>query len=1020
MLFSSLVGCNSINDIDDGEGETITPTQNDYYLAKFINYDKSFLYQGYFKATEKVTYKGNTPVRENDDSFTYTFVGWDKELTYITQDTVYTAQYTSRPLETYTVSFVNYDGTVLYETSVKEGEDVFYVGDNPTRPDDEDGTSYTFVGWNKDTGNIQDDTVFTAVYTAKKVKIVVRFLNYDGSVLDIQYVTAGEGVNYVGPTPTRPDDGATVYTFYGWDTDTSYITKDTDITALYTESKRKVVVTFVNFDGSLLDTQEVEYGEGVEYNGETPIRNPEGRYEYEFSGWSVETEHIYSDTVVTAKYDKLDRRGTDGLYYSWNSWWYNNTYYEGYFVTGYDGSEKDIFIPKKAMVDGTEQPIVGISNAFQWNDNIESIFIEDNVKYIYGNAFYYLNNLKTVRLSEGLERIEQNAFYNLPNLEEINIPASTYYVHGNAFSRIDFAKCKITIHKNNPYFAIDEDIYIVDKNKTTIYSILCSSNISGELSIPEGYKTIKSYAFRTLIYNGDYLGSAITKVVIPSTMELIEHDACWNNNYLKELVFNDCPVKIESNAFGACYNLTNVDFGKAVISIGDGAFSSDPIEEVWLPKTLTYLSPYAFGGTNIKSLIIEEGNEYFHNMSILVLDKDNNVVFYPNNCGEKLVIDSKFTGSLDMNLLRSSNITGIEVESGNPNYYAKDDILYDKNKTNLICGFATSKTKLTASDIPSSVTNINYMAFYNNQTLTSVDLKTTSITYISSNAFQACFSLKTVTLPTGLTSLESNCFTDCDALEEITLPNSLTSLRSGMFNGCDNLKSVTLPNSLQTIESWAFGGCVSLKSIEIPNTVKQIYDYVFYRCTSLESIDIPEGVTYLGYDTFYCCTSLKSVDLPDSLTEIQPYCFQECTTLESITIPKGVTYIGYGAFDDCRSLVEVNFECQMTQINENSIFYNCQLLKKVTLPSTLEYLNLSIFHYCSALEYLVLPASFKGWVNYDYFEGCDSFKSFFLLGDYTDFYVDSSINIYTYSETKAEGCWHYDDNGNPVAWIIVD
>lgn len=64
----------------------------------------------------------------------------------------------------YTVTFVNYDGTVLETKSVKYSQTADYTGAAPTKPADGD-TVYNFSGWDKDiTAPITSDTVFTAVF----------------------------------------------------------------------------------------------------------------------------------------------------------------------------------------------------------------------------------------------------------------------------------------------------------------------------------------------------------------------------------------------------------------------------------------------------------------------------------------------------------------------------------------------------------------------------------------------------------------------------------------------------------------------------------------------------------------------------------------------------------------------------------------------------------------------------------------------------------------------------------------
>ena len=73
----------------------------------------------------------------------------------------------SSKIETkYHVTFVNYDDSVLYETDVLAGSEATYVGETPTKPDDDEFT-YEFKEWDKDLSSISGDVTTKAVYTAK-------------------------------------------------------------------------------------------------------------------------------------------------------------------------------------------------------------------------------------------------------------------------------------------------------------------------------------------------------------------------------------------------------------------------------------------------------------------------------------------------------------------------------------------------------------------------------------------------------------------------------------------------------------------------------------------------------------------------------------------------------------------------------------------------------------------------------------------------------------------------------------
>lgn len=66
----------------------------------------------------------------------------------------------------YTVTWLNYDGTVLeLDENVHEGEDPSYDGPTPVKPSDET-YNYTFSGWEPDLELVHGNQTYTAVFTA--------------------------------------------------------------------------------------------------------------------------------------------------------------------------------------------------------------------------------------------------------------------------------------------------------------------------------------------------------------------------------------------------------------------------------------------------------------------------------------------------------------------------------------------------------------------------------------------------------------------------------------------------------------------------------------------------------------------------------------------------------------------------------------------------------------------------------------------------------------------------------------
>ncbi|MBR2723894.1 MAG: InlB B-repeat-containing protein, partial [Ruminococcus sp.] len=143
-----------------------------------------------------------------------------------------TATYTAEG-EEYTVTFLDWDGTVLSTQSVVYSTSAI-APEVPVREGTEE-YSYVFEGWDKDYTYITEDVTITAVYTLTVNVFTVTFVNYDVSVLMTQLVAYGAAAE-APDTPSRPTTAQFRFTFDGWDTDFSCITADTTVKATYTAS----------------------------------------------------------------------------------------------------------------------------------------------------------------------------------------------------------------------------------------------------------------------------------------------------------------------------------------------------------------------------------------------------------------------------------------------------------------------------------------------------------------------------------------------------------------------------------------------------------------------------------------------------------------------------------------------------------------------------------------------------------------------------------------------------------------
>ena len=107
-------------------------------------------------------YNGETPTRTADAQYTYAFTGWSPAIDVVTGNASYTAQYTMI-INTYTVTWNNYNGTELSQRNWTYGSTPTYSGDTPTKPADDD-YHYTFAGWTPAVTSVTGNATYTAQF----------------------------------------------------------------------------------------------------------------------------------------------------------------------------------------------------------------------------------------------------------------------------------------------------------------------------------------------------------------------------------------------------------------------------------------------------------------------------------------------------------------------------------------------------------------------------------------------------------------------------------------------------------------------------------------------------------------------------------------------------------------------------------------------------------------------------------------------------------------------------------------
>ncbi|MBE6739729.1 MAG: hypothetical protein E7565_05370 [Ruminococcaceae bacterium] len=209
------------------------------YSVAFYNWDGSLLQSLVYSYGDIVEEPAEVPAKDSDVYGTYSFNGWDKEVTSCTGTTVYTATYNLKYTD-YVITFENWDGTVLSANTYHYGDEV-EVPDTPTK--DADNTyTYTFAGWDKEVVDCAGNATYTATYTSNYIDYTVVFKNWNGDVLSTKNYHYGDEV-VIPETPERNAGNTYTYTFAGWDKEVVDCVGNATYTAVY--DKTKIIVTYI-------------------------------------------------------------------------------------------------------------------------------------------------------------------------------------------------------------------------------------------------------------------------------------------------------------------------------------------------------------------------------------------------------------------------------------------------------------------------------------------------------------------------------------------------------------------------------------------------------------------------------------------------------------------------------------------------------------------------------------------------------------------------------------------------------
>ena len=481
----------------------------------------------------------------------------------------------------------------------------------------------------------------------------------------------------------------------------------------------------------------------------------------------------------------------------------------------------------KVMPNGSDQNesggivIIGLNNGYDGDVTIPSTIT-------YGDNTYTVTSA------------ENGTFANSTKMTSITLPATLTELGPTPFTSCGKLN-SIIVDSENPTYSTEDGV-LFNKTKTTIIS--CPGAQTGTYTIPSTVNKIEKSAF--------YGCSKLTSIELPSTINDIGAFAFRACISLKSINLPEGITEMKSGVFRGCSSLPSLSLPSTVTMIDDYAFYyCQSLTSITIHEGLKYVGDYAFSSCvklaeiSLPNTVEEFGNRVFESCSKL----------------RSLTIPTSLQQIGKAVFRGCSSLSFIEVPEACEYFSGEEDMLFNKDKTTIICCPCTKEGYI---ELPSTVNTIDSYAFF------------------------MCRSITGIKFSPSLTTIGSSAFSNCTGLRELVFPNTLRNLGKSSFTSCTSLSSITsyafTPpiNDVQCFSSMTYNIPLYVPANAIPSY--QNSDE-WENFTSISPI--AESLTAKSSDSYPGATARVSIGLNNAQTDISSYQFD-------MHLPEGMSLISSG------------------------------------------------------------------------------------------------------------------------------
>ena len=422
------------------------------------------------------------------------------------------------------------------------------------------------------------------------------------------------------------------------------------------------------------------------------------------------------------------------------------------------------------------------SSAFYGCSSLSEVVIPVGVSSIESSTFYDCTSLRKVTLPVGLTEIGYSAFGYCQRLVQINIPNTVASIGFGAFDGctglgsgvVVVDKCLLSVNGNCPAnVVIDKDVRLIVAGAFSECENLQSVTINAQIEeLPDD---LFEYC------------SNLKKVVLPASLRVIGGWAFCGCHSLEDIQLPEGLVEIQEGAFNGCASIRSFNIPASVTELWSlpTGWYDDWDEEVFMPSKLAKLT-------------VASGNKVYAAYDNVLYSKDGQILLYCLPSVSSVAI-RKGTKYITYGAFQScSKLTDLTIPEGivaigDLDWVDEDGPSFDFTDGGPFDGCVA----LRSISLPST---IEYIYMGNPPSLTKLTVAAGNKYYFASDNVlydkensQLIYcppALKTVKIWDKTESIRSYAFEGCAALESLTIPASVKKIGSRPFLGCEKLKVV--------------------------------------------------------------------------------------------------------------------------------------------------------------------------------------------------------------------------------------